>query len=367
MQESTETEEMTAEGAVAEETSSPEVTDGASSSDAAADEPKSLEDILSEGADEAEADDAAEEASQDFKAEHGSADEETGEAPDETVSAEQKSEETHEKDDGDDEFRLPDEEFKSLPDGARKRIGHLNARAKKAERQLQELNTELETARGDQQALGQLRQFAQENQMSQQDVAMALGAFAKYKTGDFKGFVADLRPLIDIAQQSAGEAFAPDLQEQVDNGYLTEQAARELTQARLEAKRHKEAAERATQVADQQRQQQEQAATLNQIVTAVNSREAEIRSSDPDYAQKAPAVKRFMEYAMKNGARPQSVEEAVRMVNDAYEQASAVAPKAPPKPTPTTRPPATTVPRGNPRPATLEDALAMAPPPGSAR
>lgn len=351
---------MTAE-AVAEETSSPEVTDGASSSGAAAEEPKTLADIIA---------DDAEKASKEFKEEHGSADEETGEAPDETVEetapkAEQKSDTTHDKDDGDEEARLSDDEFKALPDGARKRIGYLSARAKKAERQLGELNTELEGARKDQEALGQLRQFAAENQLSQQDVAVALGAMAKFRTGDFKGFVADLQPMIETARQSVGEAVAPDLQQQVDDGYLTEEAAREMTRMRLEAQRNREAAERANaEVSAERQRSQAQTATSN-IVKAVNAREAELRSSDPDYAKKAAAVKRLMDYALKNGARPRTPEDAVAMVNEAYAQATEMMPKPAPKPTPTQHVPASTSSRGSPRPATLEDALAMSPPPGA--
>lgn len=353
-QESVETDQTA--GAVAEETSSPDVTEGTSSSDVAAEEP-TLEDIF------------AEEAVKEFKEKHGDPTDdeaETSDAEPETQAsdAEQKEEFQTDKDDGDDdEFRLSDSDFKSLPDGAKKRIGHLNARAKKAERQLTELTSELESARDAKAALDKIRQFVQENQMDQEAVAFGLGVQAKLSTGDYEGFLKDMVPIIEMAQQALGKTFAPDLNEQVENGYMSEEAARELTKARLEAKRAREQQQKLQSQHQQMTEEQTRQQVVQHIVSAVNTREAELRQSDPDYAQKAPVVRQYMEYAMKNGARPQSADAAIQMINDAYKFASSqIAQRPAPKATPP-RPSTSSVSRGNPAPQSLEDALAMSNPP----
>lgn len=198
--------------------------------------------------------------------------------------------------------------------------------------------------------------------MTPQDVTAGLGIMAKLTSGDFEGFLKDVQPFYDRALQASGKSFAPDLQEQVNNGYLTEEAARTITRSRMEAEMARQESQRVTAKMEQTQQQTQQQAHLNDIVTAVNSREAELRQTDPDYAQKAPAMKRIMEFALSNGATPKNREQAIKMVNDAYEQATAAMPRPAPQPTPP-RPSASTVARGKPAPVTLEDALAASPPP----
>lgn len=356
-QESVQNDSVTPDG-VAEETSSPEVTDGVSSSDTTEETRESL----------------AEKSRDDFLKKYGDADSEDDDSTDEEeteaeqeeepkVEAEQKQEPPAETDDSEDETRLSDKVFKSLPDGVKKRIGSLNARAKKAERELAELTSKLEETRDSHERLNNLKAFAQQNRMTQEDVATGLSIQAKFTTGDYAGFLRDIMPAVEAARQHVGETFAPDLQDQVDNGYMSEEAARQLTQARLQAKRAAEDATRYKTEAERFSETERQQRTEREIVNAVNAREAELRTSDPDYAQKSPAVKRFMEAALKHGARPTTPQEAVSLVNAAYENAKASVSKPAPKPTPPS-PTASTVSRGRPStPATLEDALAQSPPP----
>lgn len=350
-QESAPTEE-TAPAAVAEETSSPEVTDGTSSSDVATEA----------------GDDAAAKVTAEFLEKYGAKDGDPEEEPEgepdkpDEPKVEQKSEE---KDDGDDEFRLSDQEFKALPDGAKKRIGHLNTRAKRAEKQVTELSSEVEAAKNDREALSALRGFVEQNGMSQEDVAIALGAFAKYRTGDFEGFLKDIQPVLNDARQYVGEVIDADLQKQVDDGYLTEEVAREVTRSRAQAKHAQSVADRERQRSQTVVQEQQRQAHVADIVGAVNAREAELRSSDPDYARKKPQVERFLSFAMKNGALPKSREDAIRLVNEAYQHASDVTapPPAPPKAATPPRPTSTSAPRGKPEAKSLTDLFAANPPP----
>ena len=350
------TEEQSTPEVEAEETSSPEVTDeGASSSDAAAEEPEQS---------------PAETAVAEFLEKHGSEEEPEQvddqppvEADEPAPKAEQVQESVADKDDGEDEeFRLSDSEFKGLSDGAKKRIGHLNARVKKTERQLAETQSSLDAARDAEARLDRVRQFAEQNKLTSQDVTMGLGTMAKFATGDFDGFLKAVTPMYEKAMQATGKAFSPDLKDRVDNGYLTEDDAREITRSRLNAEMAKQESDRLSAQHARAQSQQKHQAHVHDIVNAVNAREAELRQSDPDFAQKEPVMKRVLEFALSNGATPANREQAIKMVNDAYEEAAASMPKPAPKATPP-RPSASTVSRGRTQPATLLDALSASPPP----
>lgn len=337
--------------AVAEETSSPGVTEGTSSSDVATEAQDTAAQITAEflekyGAKDGEPDD-------ELEGEQAAATDEP--------KVEQKSE-TNEQDDGDDQFRLSDQEFKALPDGAKKRIGHLNARAKRAEKQVTEFGSQVEQSRADRETVSTLRGFVEQNNMSQEDVATALGAFAKLRTGDHAGFLADLQPVLNDARKYVGEVIDTDLQTQVDNGYLTEEAAREVTRSRAQAKHAQADAARERQRSQTVVQERQREGQVTDIVGAVNAREAELRSSDPDYARKRPQVERFLTFAMQNGAIPKSREDAIRLVNEAYENASEFTAPLPPKPATAPRPASTSVPRGRPEAKSTLELFAANPP-----
>lgn len=258
---------------------------------------------------------------------------------------------------GDDEFRLSDDEFKALSQNARNRIGHLNTRAKKAERQLKELEGQVETFKDAHDRFLTMQTFVQENNIQSEDVDLAFGLAAKLRAGDYRGFLDRITPLVDAARQAVGEAYAPDLRQQVEEGYMTEEAARDLTRARAEAQRAQEEAQRLRQQSQQTQQAQQQQATAHRIISAAQAREAELQSTDPDYAHKREAVETYMKGLLTRGARPQSPEDAVAMVNEAYEFANKTVQKPAPKPATMQSPTASQVSRGRPAPASTKDAI----------
>ena len=339
------------------ETSTPDVTEGAPSSGAAEQEEKT----------------AAEKIRDDFLEKYGEEEEATGEetpAPeakptDESEAAREKApdEIKTDQDDGDGEFRISDEEFKALPEGARKRIGHLNTRARKAERKLSEIDSDYEVAVEAKEKFEKFQGFVQSNNIEPQNVTVAFDAMAKLSAGDHQGFLDQVMPWVTAAQHAIGAVLPEDLQAQVDDGYMTEEAAKDLSRSKAA-----QAAAEAKAARLEQKDQQRSAAdttetTINSIATAVSAREAEIKSSDPDYAHKADAVRSFMEFALESGAVPKTVEEAVGMVNKAYENANKsfkpAAPKPAPKPT-LPSPSASSVSRGQPAAENLEDAIGIA-------
>lgn len=346
-------EQQTAPEAEADTSLTPSETDGASSSDAADEAPESF----------------AEQLLQDFRKDYGEEEsEETDEADasaqeSEAAAEDAESEQTPEKetDDSDDqEFRIPDEQFKALPDGVRNRLGHLNARAKKAERENADLQKAMEPLKDAHERFTTFQNFVQENDIQPENVTLLFNAAASLSKGDYKSFVEAVQPWYELAQQSLGATIAPDLQQRVDDGYLSAEDAQELTKARATSKVNEGRVESLTARQKADRQAQEAQGAQQEIVSAIQAREAEIQSSDPDYAHKSGALHSMVEFALSNGARPQNKAEALKIINDAYDRVNESFQKpAPPKPT-SPRPSVSNPPRGNPEPETTKEAISQA-------
>jgi len=330
---------------VADETLSPSVTEEGAAPSAAADSPaESLADALArELAGDAPEEEAAPEPEPAPAAEAAKA--EPAQAP---VEAD---------DSDDDKFRIPEAEFKALPDGVKKRIGHLNAQFKKAERELGEVQKDLPTLRDAHERFTKISAFVQEHQIEPENVTLAFNAMALMAKGDYQGFLKAVKPWVDMAAQAAGEAISPDLQEKLEAGYITEEAARELTQARIAAQTAKAQAERSQRVVQDRQAADNAGAEIQRISAAVTAREQELMATDPDYARKKPLIEAAVRLAVKNGA-PRTAQAAVAILDEAYALSKVTAPAAPPRQT-APRPTATSPGRGHPEPKTLNEALLL--------
>lgn len=342
--------QMTVDETVADEALSPSATDGTSSSDVSDQEPESLADAMAKEFAETYGDD--EPGTEETDAEP--------EAPEETESEQKPETKAEDGDDPeDDQFHIPDEQFKALPDGVKKRIGHLNTRWKKAERELSEMKAELPTLQDAHQRFTQIQSFVQEHNIEPQNVTKMFDMAAMLSRGDYQGFLDTIAPFYDYAAQAAGKTIAPDLQQQVEDGMITEDAAREMTRLRAESQdrkgRYEQLQQRHQQTSQAQREQQEQ----GRIAEAINQREAHLKATDPDYARKSPMLRSMLEMALKNGARPRNAQEAVAMLDDAYARIQEMVPA--PRTTPTMpRPSTSSPPRGMPEPKTSAEAIEQA-------
>lgn len=337
---------------VADEALSPSATEeGASSSDAADQEAISLAEALAK----------------DFHEEHGDAEpgpEETEpeevepESDDVPTESEQTPEHAEVDDADDEEFRIPDDQFKALPAGVKKRIGHLNARWKKTERELSEVKAELPTLQDTHERFTKIQSFVQENNIEAENVTKMFNMAAMLSRGDFDGFLETVKPFYEHAAQAAGRTIAADLQEQVENGYLTEEHARELTRSRTQSQNYQAQAERYRTQAQQTQTQQAESQEQSRMVQAINQRESHLQASDPDYARKKPVIESLVKMAIKNGASPRTAQEAISLLDDAHAQAGSFAPSPAPRAT-APRPTSTSPGRGAAEPASLKDAIAL--------
>ena len=123
-------------------------------------------------------------------------------------------------------------------------------------------------------------------------------------------------PYIEQMETSTGRRLSADIQERVDEGYLDEESAREMSQLRSREQLATEASQRAAAQAQQIQQQQQVQQHATNVSGAVSEWETQWSSSDPDYKLKQPKVMEKIElYLLKNGA-PSSREHAVQIAEE---------------------------------------------------
>lgn len=106
-----------------------------------------------------------------------------------------------------------------------------------------------------------------------------------------------LTPIYQRVQQSAGVVLSQDLQAAVDQGFVTEDYARQLSQAQAQANQ----AQFHAQVATQNAQTEQKTALVNALSNEATSWETEWKASDPDYSKKADLVREKVELAVFRG------------------------------------------------------------------
>lgn len=184
--------------------------------------------------------------------------------------------------------------------------------------------------------------FIEKNDIPQQDLDVILDLTARLRHGDFAGFLQGVTPYVNLAMQHTGQALPPDLKEQVDKGYVSPQIARELAQQRAQNAFRDQQGQR-----QQQRTQQDLVnERATNIRSAITSWEQQTREADPDYALKAETVRRYSQALMQERGVPQTADQAVAYVKEAYSQVNEQMKGFRPPPKPTPRVPSSTASKG---------------------
>jgi len=152
------------------------------------------------------------------------------------------------------------------------------------------------------------------NDLSSEETAEGLVIMGLMKSDPEKALEM-LEPHYNRLREMLGKALPPDLQKQVDEGYVTEELARETAQLRRQA----EAANFTMETQERSRQQQAQAQALTVVKQSVERWEAQVRSTDPDYAKKEPFVKDQVRILVVQRGRPKTEAEAVQMAQEALQ------------------------------------------------
>lgn len=244
-------------------------------------------------------------------------------------------------------------DLRKLRPETRRRFEKLLAQRNEARHELQTLQPELTAHR-------QLQGYLQQNQLAADDVNRLLGVGSALRRGDFQAFLNGVTPYVLVAQEALGIRVAPDLQKQVEDGTLSEDAAREFTRTRHQARR----AEHELTMTRQQQSTDTLTRNVASIRDAVDAWEADLRTRDPDYAHKAVAVRRFSQALMQERGLPATPQQAVALVKAAYDEASRELLRVRPQPQPTRRTPSgiQTATNGSAarEPGTMKDAVLQA-------
>lgn len=118
-----------------------------------------------------------------------------------------------------------------------------------------------------------------------------------------------------------GNVLPPDLQRQVDEGFTTEDIARETVRTRNQLQRQQAENEQYRQHIAQQDSEQQQTQVRQGMVNAVSQWEAQVRTSDPDYAMKEQFVVDKLK-VLRTQYRVETPEQAVQLAQMAYDQAT---------------------------------------------
>lgn len=274
------------------------------------DGPATLEDAISAAMDaEAPSPDANPEAkSPDADTEDADADAEPAEG---TSEADEKaSEEGSDSDDGE----VTEKEISRYGKNAQKRIRQLlQSRA--------DMRQELESHKTDASSYRQIREYMKSNDLVDQEVADLFQLGADLKSGDparLTKFLDRVMPFVQVAMEATGRALPADLRKQVEDGEMTEAAARQMSQTRTSAAH----AQRLAQSAQQREQAQQAQASQSRIFHAVTEWQNQVRKTDPDFELKAKAMTRVAQALVAERGRPKTPEEGVEFAKAAYEEAS---------------------------------------------
>ena len=122
-----------------------------------------------------------------------------------------------------------------------------------------------------------------------------------------------LIPYVDKLEQITGARFSEDIQQKVDDGYMDEDSAREMSELRSRNAMSQRAAQNATAQAQQLQNQTQINQHADNVSNAVSQWEGNWKSSDPDYKLKQPKVMEKIELNLLRNGAPRTIEEAVEL------------------------------------------------------
>jgi len=222
-------------------------------------------------------------------------------------------------------------------------------------KQRRELRDELSRVRPAAEIGSELETFAKQNDLAGDDIANTLRIAAMLRHGDYASFYQAIAPFVRTAQEYLGIVLPRDLQEEVRKGQMTEAAAKAFARQHFDRQR----AEFERQAVETASNRQAVQYVQTDVQRAVSNFELRLSASDPDYRAKQPAIRRVAQALLyERGGTISSVEEALALTQDAYNEVNRQVRSYQPKPMATTPKPngASQSPSARPAPKTLMEA-----------
>lgn len=160
--------------------------------------------------------------------------------------------------------------------------------------------------------------FLKENGLSMDDANQAFDIMRDIQH-DPERALAALEPIVEQLRQATGSVLPPDLAAQVQQGYITEAHAQELSKHRAKNAHQSVKAEHDRENFQRQRVETAQKATKD-IVSSISDWESKWASADPDYQKLRDDVRDELELSLsrahKAGKLPRTAQDAVKFAED---------------------------------------------------
>lgn len=196
---------------------------------------------------------------------------------------------------------------------------HNHPRWKEKQKEVDDLKRSNEGLKRDADQYRVVDDFMQKNNLLPSEVADGFRIMSLMKN-DPKRAVGELRSYIHGIELSLGERLSDDLQQQVDDGKITEEAARELQLSRA----RNEQLETTVKAERQDRSAQELQNLRSSIASTITDWEKAQAKSDPDYSVKQPMVMdRVTAIVRERGRGFTSVEDAQAVAKQALDDVNA--------------------------------------------
>ena len=192
---------------------------------------------------------------------------------------------------------------------------HNHPRFKKVIKERKEAKEQLELARKDQAEYRKITNFLEASNLSADEAAEGFKIMAMMKSSPTDALKA-LEPYMTNLQKFTGETLSDDIREKVDQGYMDEDIAKELSIARAENERLK----KANQTQLQQQEIGKQKEHINKLAMAVSDWENKIAQTDPDYSRIEKEVNDRVKVKVLEVGRPQTEEQALKIAQEAYDE-----------------------------------------------
>ena len=159
----------------------------------------------------------------------------------------------------------------------------------------------------------QITSYLAGNNINSEEASTGLQIMALMKNDPQKALEA-LTPYMETLRQLTGEAMPEDIRERVDDGYMDEDAGKELARARAEANRLKQTNDRV----QEQQVQAQSAQHLETLAQTVTAWEMQTRQQDPDFDLKQDEIDDRVRVLVAERGRPDTDEAAIALANEAY-------------------------------------------------
>jgi hypothetical protein len=157
--------------------------------------------------------------------------------------------------------------------------------------------------------------FLESNNISAEEAAEGFKIMALMKS-DPKAALEALNPYVKDLGISSGVTMPEDIQKKVNEGYLDEDAARELSQAKAQATQNQKRLD----ALEQQNAANQIHAQRSDIASVVTEWEQKTKQSDPDYSLKSAEIDDRVKVLVAESGVPKSSTEAIAIANKAYEE-----------------------------------------------